>query len=423
MVRAMRPVTFVLHSRNVPMANIWLINHYASTPSTGPGGRHHYLARELAAMGHRVTLIAARRHHLLREGLDTSVLPSEEHVEGYRFLRLDVPHYSHAHDKRRTLAWAVFGSRLWRMRVQTEDRPDVVLYSSPQLLGFLGAERLARRYGARLVFEVRDIWPLTLVEIGGFSLRHPVIRLFQWIEDRAYKRAERVVSNLPGAVDHMVARGMQEEKFAWISNGVALEETSAPEPLSVSIGRQIPTDGLRVAYTGTLGEANSLETLLEAASLVRDLPLTIILVGHGRNRSALEAKRDQLDLHNVLFLGPVPKAQVQSVLAAVDVAFIGLRPESLFRFGVSPNKLFDYLAAGKPILYAIDSGDFRPVEQLNAGIQVAAGDASKIAAALRRFHGMSPSERAALGLNGRIGAENNFDYKKLAVRLEDVLIR
>ena len=351
------------------------------------------------------------------------ITPSEEHVEGYRFLRLDVPHYSHAHDKRRTLAWAVFGSRLWRMRVQTEDRPDVVLYSSPQLLGFLGAERLARRYGARLVFEVRDIWPLTLVEIGGFSLRHPVIRLFQWIEDRAYKRAERVVSNLPGAVDHMVARGMQEEKFAWISNGVALEETSAPEPLSVSIGRQIPTDGLRVAYTGTLGEANSLETLLEAASLVRDLPLTIILVGHGRNRSALEAKRDQLDLHNVLFLGPVPKAQVQSVLAAVDVAFIGLRPESLFRFGVSPNKLFDYLAAGKPILYAIDSGDFRPVEQLNAGIQVAAGDASKIAAALRRFHGMSPSERAALGLNGRIGAENNFDYKKLAVRLEDVLIR
>jgi glycosyltransferase involved in cell wall biosynthesis len=111
------------------------------------------------------------------------------------------------------------------------------------------------------------------------------------------------------------------------------------------------------------------------------------------------------------------------VLSAADVAFIGLLPERLFRFGVSPNKLFEYLASGKPILYAIDSGDFRPVEQSGAGIQVPAGDPSAIADALRRFHSMSPSDRAIMGSNGRRCAENEYDYAKLSLRLEAVLIR
>lgn len=404
------------------MANIWLINHYASTPSTGMGGRHHYFAKELAGMGHKVTLIAARNHHLLREGLDTSALPAEEEISGYRFLRLDVPRYAHAHDKRRTLAWAIFAARLWKIRVKPEERPDVVLYSSPQLLGFLGAERFARRYGARLVFEVRDIWPLTLVEIGGFSPRHPVIRFFQWIEDRAYARADKVVSNLPGAVDHMVVRGMERAKFKWVSNGIALDEMKSPEPLSPSIAASIPASGLRVAYTGTLGEANSLDTLLEAASLVRDLPLTIILVGQGRNRSTLEARRDELKLDNILFLGPVSKAQVQSVLDLTDVAYLGWRNTELYRWGISANKIPEYMYSEKPILHAY-SGSHDPVAKYHAGITVKAENPIEIAAAIRRFHDMSAEARAAMGKNGRIGAENEYDYTKLSLRLEEVLIR
>jgi glycosyltransferase involved in cell wall biosynthesis len=403
------------------MANIWLVNHYASTPATGLGGRHHHLARGLARLGHRVTVIASRHHHLLRERLETSALPREEDVDGYRFLRLDVPRYVHAHDKRRVLAWAVFAARLWTMRVAPEERPDVLLYSSPHLLGFLGAERLARRIGARLVFEVRDIWPLSLVEVGGFSPRHPAIRLFQWIEDRAYARADKVVSNLPGAVEHMFARGMDRAKFAWISNGIALDEVECSEPLPAELSARIPAKGLRVAYTGTLGAANALGTLLDAAALLRDMPVTFLMVGQGRERAALESQRDALGLDNVLFLGPVPKEQVQSVLAAVDVVYIGWIDASIYRFGISANKLPEYMYSAKPVIHAY-SGKFDPVKDFSAGLTVEAGNPQALAASFRRMFSLSFEARRKIGANGRTAVIEHYDYAKLAIHLEKALV-
>ena len=404
------------------MSRICIIYPESSTPQTGMGGRHHYLARELVRLGHDVTVVAARWHHLLRDGVDTDALPAEEIVEGYRFVRIDVPKYAHAHDRRRVLAWLVFAAKLPALRRRLGAAPDVVLYSSPHPVGYPGAERLARACGARLVFEVRDIWPLTLIEIGGYSPRHPFIRLLQWIEDRAYARADRVVSNLEGAVEHMVSRGMERGKFTWVSNGIAVDEVERPEPLSPEVAAQIPEGGLRIVYTGTLGAANALGTLIEAAALLRDLPdVHILLVGQGRARADLEARRDALGLTNVRFIGPVPKPQVQSVLAACDVCYIGLTADPLFRFGVSPNKLFDYLLAGKPVLYCIDSGDFKPVEHHNAGLQLSPEDPEALADAIRRLYAMPEAERRRMGENGRRAALAHYDYARLARRLEQVL--
>lgn len=404
------------------MSRILLINHYASTPATGMGGRHHYLARELAKMGHEVTLVAARRHHLLRDGVDADALPAEEIVEGYRFVRLDVPKYADAHDKRRVLAWLVFAAKLAFLRRRLGAGPDVVLYSSPHPVGYLGARRLARTCGARLVFEVRDIWPLTLIEIGGYSARHPAIRMLQWLEDRAYAGADRVVSNLEGAVEHMVERGMDRGKFTWVSNGIALDEVSDPEPLPAEIAGQIPSDGLRIVYTGTLGTANALETLIDAADLLRDLPdVHILLVGQGGNRTNLEAKCRALGLTNLRFLGPVAKKQVQSVLAAGDVCILSQINTPLYRFGISPNKLFEYLSAGRPIIN-LYSGQYDIVTKYNAGIKVAAEDPQACADAIRKLNFLSEADLQELGGNGRAAVLEYLSYKALAEKLENVLL-
>lgn len=404
------------------MSHILLINHYASTPVTGIGGRHHYLARELAKLGHEVTLVAARRHHLLRDGVDAATQPDEEIVDGYRFVRIDVPAYDNAHDKRRVLAGLVFSAKLpWVCR-RLALRPDAVLCSSPDLLSYLGAERLAQACGARLVFEVRDIWPLTLIEIGGYSPRHPFIRFLQWIEDRAYARADCMLSNLEGAVEHMAARGMDRGKFTWVSNGIAVDEIANPEPLPPEVAAQIPAEGLRVIYTGTLGTANALDTLIEAAALLRDLPdVQILLVGQGRARSDLEARCVALGLTNVRFLGVVPKRQVQSVLAACDICYIGWHRSRLYRWGIAANKVPEYLASGKPIVHGF-SGSCDPVEKFDAGLTVPAEDPQALADAIRRLHAMSEEERRRMGENGRRAALENFDYSKLARRLENVLV-
>lgn len=384
------------------------------------GGRHHYLARELSALGHNVTLIAARRHHLLRDDVDANSLPPEEIVNGYRFKRIDVPLYAHAHDKRRVLAWAIFTARLWNLRVPTEKKPDVILYSSPQLIGFLAAERLARRYRARLVLEVRDIWPLTLLEIGGFSPFNPVIMLLRWIETRAYRRAERVISNLPGAVDHMVLRGMDRSKFAWVPNGIDLQEVSNPDPLSTEIASLIPSEGLRVAYTGTLGVANSLESLLSAAHLSKGLPISFLIAGNGRECESLQTTKDQLQLSNVQFLGQIPKSQIQSLLKSVDITFLGWQDLALYKWGIAANKLPEYLYAAKPIVHAY-SGSFDPVATFNAGFTVAAGKPDEIYSALKKALSLSPYERDVIGNRGRNAAIENYDYKKIAKNLENVL--
>lgn len=387
------------------------------------GGRHHYLARELAQLGHKVTLVAARRHHLLRQDVDTDTLPTEELVDGYRFVRIDVPRYSSAHDKRRILAWFAFAARLLQLPRRLGEKPNTVLYSSPHLVGYLAAERLARASDARLVFEVRDIWPLTLVEVGGFSARHPFIRFLQWIEDRAYKNSDRVVSNLEGAVEHMTARGMNSGKFTWISNGVALDEVSDPEPLPAKVAAQIPDEGLRVAYTGTIGAANALDTLLDAAALLTDLPdVHFLLVGQGGRRVDLEKRRDKLNLSNVQFLEGVPKRQVQSLLRACDACYIGWLNSALYKWGIAANKIPEYLFSGKPIVHSF-SGGCDPVAKFDSGITIAAEDPKALANAIRRIHAMPESERRQMGNNGRKAALEHYDYAKLAQRMEEVLLR
>lgn len=408
--------------QQLPPKTIWIINQYANVPPMGQGGRHRHLARELAARGHTVSLIGASWTHYVSKTYDPQAAPQVESFEGFRFVRVPVPRYADAHDKRRILNWFLFAHWLRRVPGLLRETPDAILYSSPSLIGYLGAERLARKLGARFVFEVRDIWPLSLVELGGYSTRHPFIRFLQWIEDRAYARADRVVSNLPGAVEHMVARGMDRQKFAWIPNGFSSKELEHPDPLPGPIREAIPEDKFIVCYAGTIGLANNLSTVIDAAEGLRDhTQIAFLVAGTGSQEAALRRQAQERGLTNVTFLGSLPKTQVQSLLALVDTCFVGLRPASLFRFGVSPNKLFDYLYSGRPIIYAIDSGDYRPVEAFAAGIQIPPGNAVALKQAILTLYEMPAEKRHRLGENGRSAVMEHHEYANLAAELESVL--
>lgn len=404
------------------MSTIWIINQYASTPATGIGGRHHFFARELAAQGHRVYLIAARWHHLLRDGDASDAAPEVEAIEGFKFVRIPVPRYTDAHDKRRMLNWMLFSWRVATLHRRIVDYPAVILYSSPQMFASLAAQHLANRLGARFVFEVRDIWPLTLVELGGKSLRHPIIRLMQWIEDRTYRNADRVVSNLPGAVEHMVSRGMSREKFCWVPNGISRIEMARSIPLSDQVSQQLPRGKFLVGYAGTLGLANALDNLLSAAEQLRNRnDIAFVLVGGGRERQRLETKAKDRGLKNVYFLNPVSKSMVQSVIAEFDTCFIGWSKSPLYRFGIAANKIFDYFYAGRPILHSF-SGFYDPVSAYDAGLTVEADNPTDLAGAILQLHAMPAEERHRMGENGRRAALEHYDYEILGRKLEGVLL-
>lgn len=401
---------------------VWIINQYASTPATGMGGRHYYLARELAKLGYNVTVIAAGYHHLLREPPSLNGDIKEETLEGFQVVWLKVPKYDRAQSMWRIWNWWLFSRRLNILKKALSDKPDTILYSSPGLLAFLGARRLARFFRARLVFEVRDIWPLTLEELGGYSKYHPGIAIMQWVEDTAYRDAERVVSNLKNSFQHMISRGMKPDKFSWVPNGFSLDEVKQSALLPEQISKNIPVNKFLVGYTGTLGVANDLDTVIEAASILREEDsIAFVLVGSGQEKSRLQDLVSQKELTNVVFIDPIPKAQIQSVLSKFDACYIGLTKDPLFRFGVSPNKLFDYLYSAKPIIYAIDSGEYRPVKDAGAGYEIEPHNPEVLAQTIMRLYLASPEERKLMGESGRQEALENYEYQKLARKLAEVL--
>lgn len=401
---------------------IWLINQYASTPETGMGGRHYYLARELAKQGYSVYLIAASYTHLLRHPprVDQAyeILP----MEGFNFVWVKMPSYAGAHSKKRIFNWFAFAWKLRGLKSVLADSPDAILYSSPSLVGFLGAKYLASYYKARLAFEVRDIWPLTLVELGGYSPKHPFIRFLQWVEDKAYREADFVFSNLKNSVDHMVERGMAQGKFTWVANGFSMDEVAKKQGLNSAASEQLPKDKFVVGYTGTFGLANALDSLILAADIVKaNTDIVVVLVGEGKEKKSLERLVEEKELSNVRFVNAIPKVQIQSMLNHFDACFIGLTGDPLFRFGVSPNKLFDYFYSGKPIIYAIESGEYTPVADSQSGIQIPAENPEAIADAILTLYRMSASEREALGNNGRCYAQENHEYGSLAKKLTQAL--
>ncbi|WP_109441898.1 glycosyltransferase family 4 protein [Acinetobacter haemolyticus] len=400
----------------------WLINQYSSTPETAMGGRHYYLAQELAKKGHQVYVIAGRYSHLLRnpKQFDEQYF-IEEIIPNFSFVWVNLPEYQEAHSKQRVLNWFKFSWLLRNMSNVIPAKPDVILYSSPSLIGYLGAKYLANKFRVPFIFEVRDIWPLTLIELGGHSPNHPFIKFMHWIEDRAYKKADYVFSNLYNAVEHMQSRGLDKAKFHWIPNGVSLDEVSQKQPLSSETVAQLPKNKFIIGYTGTIGVANAMDDLIEAAQHLSHNPdLHFVLVGSGKEKENLIKKAQSLGLQNITFINAIPKKQIQSMLEQFDICYIGWQKNSLYRFGIAPNKLPEYLYAGKPIIHAF-SGKGDIVQQAQAGITIEAEDPQAIVKAVEELYALTEEQRQLLGAKGKQFVLDNLEYGIIAEKLENIV--
>src|SRR5690606_23346031 len=303
---------------------IWLINQYSSTPETAMGGRHYYLAQELAKKGYKVYLVAGRYSHLLRQPKQFSEPYIVEKINSnFSFVWVNLPEYQEAHSKQRVLNWFKFSWALTKLPSIITDRPDAVLYSSPSPIRYLGAKYLANKFKAKFIVEVRDIWPLTLIVLCGHTPKHPFVLSMQWIEDRAYKQSDYVFSNLFNAVEHMTSRGLNPKKFHWIPNGISIDEVMHKEDLSLEVLAQLPKNKFIVGYTGTIGVANAIDDLIEAAKLLSAYKdIHFVLVGAGKEKQHLVQKSLDLELDNITFIDAIPKKQIQSMLNTFDICYI-----------------------------------------------------------------------------------------------------
>jgi glycosyltransferase involved in cell wall biosynthesis len=395
---------------------IWIVNHYAAPPSRAGGTRHYSLLRELIRRGHSGTIFASSFDHITRR--EVSLEPGERcrvAVEaGVPFVWVRTPGYS-GNTAARLWNMLVFTGRVWaKAGMDRHGRPDVILGSSPHLFAALAAYRCARRYQIPFVLEVRDLWPESLVELGQIPRYHPVVMALGRIERFLYERADRIISLLPSALEYIRGRGGDWQKVVHIPNGVALDLIPMPEPPPA---REMFT----LMYAGAHGQANGLDTLLDAAILLNregwQDKLSVRLLGDGPERGRLEGRVRSEQMRNVSIEGPIAKENVFHILEQADACILILRNASIFRYGISPNKLFDYMAAGRPVILSVNSMN-NPVEEAGAGFTLAPEDPKALAECIKRLAGLSPVERWEMGMRGRRYVEQHHSVARLAGQLE-----
>jgi glycosyltransferase involved in cell wall biosynthesis len=402
--------------------NILLINHYAGSLRHGMEFRPYYLAREWCQLGHRVRIVASASSHVRAHDPQLKGLSRlDETIDGIEYTWFDTPAYV-GNGAGRALNMAAFVLRMYREGASLARgfRPDVVIASSTYPLDIWPAHRIARLAGARLLFEVHDLWPLSPMELGGHSKWHPLIMLLQAAENYACRRADAIVSILPKVRAHLEAHGMAPHKLHIVPNGTdPAEWLCEPPPLGGPAADTLAA--LRqgghfiVGYAGAHGVANTLDTFLDAASLMRDEPVAFVLAGGGPEKARLQQRALDEGLRKLRFLEPVSKEQIPALLQRFDLAYNGLQRQPLYRFGISPNKLIDYMMAARPILQAIDAGN-DPVTEAGCGLTVLAEDAPAVAQGIRTILAMDPEQREALGQQGRKFALENLTYRVLGQR-------
>lgn len=394
------------------MPRLWLINQFANTPDLPGHTRQYEVAAGLVRLGWRVGVFASDFNLTQRcyRRLRFLSLYASERPAGIRWTWLWVSPYRQNNWKRQLnmlsfclhlLLRLLPGSLLGRLSGRA---PDLILASSPQLPAAFTCLTIARLSGIPFVLEVRDLWPQVLIDQGGKTPNSPMVRLLTWMERQLYSNAHTVVVLAQGAERYVRERGAR--RTAWLPNGPDLE-LFAPQPLPLDQ----PT--FTVLYAGAHGDANALENVIEAARLLerRNSPVRFQFIGDGPEKHALIQLA--AGLKTVEFNDPVPKAEIPARMAEADAILLSLRDVPLFRYGVSPNKLYDAYAIGRPVITTVAGSINAEVETHRLGFTAEPGDHQALADAILRLAQTPRAEREAMAARATELAHSTYSRQRI----------
>lgn len=393
-----------------------LIIHQAFASLNEPGGtRHHEFARLLTAHGHQVTVIASPVSYITGSAFRASV-SSEVTEDKVTILRASVYDAHHKSFLHRIVAFFSFMLSSFWVGLGVKN-VDLVWGTSPPIFQGVTAWVLARIKGAKFLFEVRDLWPQFAIAVG--VLKNPVlILLSEWLERFLYRRADRVMVNSPGFLEPVTGRGAKRVEL--IPNGADPSMFDPNDDGEIFRRSNQVTDKFVVLYAGAHGMSNDLDVVLDAAALLVDLnEIQLVLLGDGKEKPALMARAQKMGLKNVTFLPSVPKTEMASALAGADACLAILKPLEEYKT-TYPNKVFDYMAAGRPVVLAIDGVIREVVEAAGCGIFAAPGNAVEVANAIRQL-AADKKESRIMGMQGRDYLQKNFSRAAIGGKLLGLL--
>lgn len=396
-------------------------------------GRHPSLAKYLAEDGSDVTLFSASFLHNTFEETKSykkSEYYIEEEINNYERIYIKTPKYQ-SNGIKRLINQLVFTYRSYKRgkeKIATESTPNVIIGSSVHLFTGISAYLLAKKANAKFVFEIRDVWPQTLVDLGALKQDSFLTKIFEYIERFLYKKADLIISVLPNADEHIKKYNINKNKIVYLPNGIDISNFKEALKAEFTANDAIQffrenKDSFVVSYTGAHGVANGLDTILNTAKLFKgDSEVQFLLVGDGPEKEKLIKMSSEMSLDNVTFIDRVEKEQVAHILDKSDICLFHLNKTPVFKYGISSNKLFDYMISGKPMVFAVEtSSDFSRYS--GNGISIEPENPEKMKEAILNLKSADKSELKSMGEKGKEYVLENHDLNKLALKLKDIVGR
>ena len=407
--------------------NIWIFNHYAKTPSQSGGTRHYDLAQHLTKKGYSVKIFASSFDYLSKEeNLPDLDVYLNQNVNGIEFIWVKTHPYKRNDFNRMRNMYSYYHSL---MKIYKNfEKPDVIIGSSVHPLACLAGYRIAKKLECRFISEIRDIWPQTLVDMGAISKNHPFAIGLKMLEKFIYKKSEKILVLLPGAIDYINNMGIPKDKIIYIPNGVDIE--GFDNNLNKNVGDELVKsifnehkDKFKCLYAGAHGPANALDNIIHAAKIVKDKgyeDISFIFVGGGSEKEKLVKMAIEYDMNNIFFYNSIKKEAMPVLLKGVDLNLFNLIALDVFKYGLSSNKLFDYLCSSKPVVFSCKClNDI--VAESQCGISVEPEQPLKMSEAIITIYELTQSERNELGLRGRKYIEKNHSTDVLGEKLTKIL--
>jgi len=392
--------------------SIWYVSKYASPLKYGFASRHFYLAKEFIENGNPTIIISSDSNHLVNIPYRKPIYYKEE-IDGVETWWIRTIKYKSANSFRRIVSWFDFEIKFWFMPKSRLRKPDILIISSLSLLTILNGVLLKRKYGCRLIFEIRDIWPLTLIEEGGFKPYNPFVLMLAWVEKMGYRNADIIVGTMPNLSEHVNNVMGHEMKCTCIPFGYDpsfyINSQLLPDDY---IENFIPKGKIVVGYAGTIGLTNALEPFIDCAIAMKDNPhIHFLLVGGGRLLNQLKERANGLS--NITFAPKVVKTQVQSVLSHCNILYLSVKDSRVWNYGLSLNKLIDYMMAAKPII-ASYNGYPSMINEAGCGRFIPANNVTILKQTIEEYASLSQQELFEIGKRGRDWLVRNRPYEKIA---------
>lgn len=404
--------------------NILYIEHYAGSPEMGMEFRPYYLSREWVKMGHHVTIIAADYSHLRRKNPNIDYDFQVTDLDGIEYVWIKTDTYEGNGAKRAlTMGQFIYKLLSYSKMIAERWKPDVVIASSTYPLDTYPAQKIAKLSGAKYIHEIHDMWPAVLTEVNGMKKSNPFVISMQIAENSFCKHADGIVSLPPCSKEYLMKHGMKPEKYISVVNGVNLEDWQNADELneetrSILVGLKTNNKFI-ICFFGSLTNYYALPELIRAVQCSKIEEVVVVFVGEGGYKPYLQEIASQKNENRFIFLNRIPKKQVPSMLKYVDALYVGGVKDSVFKYGICMNKLFDSMMAGKPIIYAVDAPN-NYIEQFKCGISVEAGSVDALEAGIEKMYSLSEEERSELGNNGHYAVLDNFTYPRLAEKFASI---